>query len=192
MDDRLLRVLAAVAAKELVPDDDRVDLTLVSYRHMDHRDASAISELLQATQVVAGARVRVVGGGHACTRINLHIEGDEADRVWSIWDVLKNRQLMQRAFDAGFRVIFSRRPGSYVNLETQQLHGETKDTGAVLFCSYSHKDQDLQAELKTHFEPLRWEGLLRFWYDGDIDPWCRLRPSNHDALGRSKDHSASR
>lgn len=38
----------------------------------------------------------------------------------------------------------------------------------AIFCSYSHSDEDLRAELFRHLEVLRRSGIIRPWYDGEI------------------------
>jgi len=38
----------------------------------------------------------------------------------------------------------------------------------AIFCSYSHSDEDLRAELFRHLEVLRRSGIIRRWYDGEI------------------------
>ena len=45
-----------------------------------------------------------------------------------------------------------------------------------VFISYSHKDKKLRDELITHLAVLRLQGLIRYWYDGDIVPGTEWEP----------------
>ncbi|HEV2761567.1 MAG TPA: COR domain-containing protein, partial [Pyrinomonadaceae bacterium] len=48
--------------------------------------------------------------------------------------------------------------------------GEAERGGGVrIFYSYSRKDEWLRNELETHLTPLRYQGLIESWYDGDIE-----------------------
>jgi len=38
-----------------------------------------------------------------------------------------------------------------------------------LMCSYSHADATLRAELDIYLAPLKRQGIIVLWYDGDID-----------------------
>lgn len=46
----------------------------------------------------------------------------------------------------------------------------TQRLGLKVFVSYSHKDENLRAELDTHLAPLVREGLLSIWHDRKICP----------------------
>ena len=39
---------------------------------------------------------------------------------------------------------------------------------AQIFCSYSHKDEELRNELEKHLSGLRRQGKISFWYDRRI------------------------
>jgi internalin A len=43
-------------------------------------------------------------------------------------------------------------------------------SGARIFCSYSHKDEDLRAELETHLKLLQRQGVIALWHDRRIPP----------------------
>lgn len=48
-------------------------------------------------------------------------------------------------------------------------HTETLEKPIRLFYSYSHKDEALLLELKTHLAPLRRSGIISEWHDRNID-----------------------
>ncbi len=48
-------------------------------------------------------------------------------------------------------------------------HGATGSPSKV-FCSYSHKDEQLRNEMETHLKVLVQQGLIVTWYDGHIHP----------------------
>lgn len=62
-------------------------------------------------------------------------------------------------------MLITREPSGYANLLTGEVRAEPVKVEASIFCSYSHKDRDLQLQLKRHFEPLRLEGYFATWFD---------------------------
>jgi internalin A len=58
-----------------------------------------------------------------------------------------------------------------VELTPRQENAETTKRHPLrLFCSYSHKDETLRAELDTHLKLLQRLGVLKVWHDRRIDP----------------------
>ena len=54
-----------------------------------------------------------------------------------------------------------------------QARGETAGAVSMMFC-YSHQDEVLLDELKTHLSPLRRQGKVDMWWDRRISPGERL------------------
>lgn len=44
-----------------------------------------------------------------------------------------------------------------------------------LMCSYSHKDATLREELDVYIAPLKRQGIIESWYDGEIQPGAEWR-----------------
>jgi serine protease AprX len=53
--------------------------------------------------------------------------------------------------------------------DTQRARGETDGPISLMFC-YSHQDEVLLDELKTHLSPLRRQGRVDIWWDRRISP----------------------
>ena len=55
-------------------------------------------------------------------------------------------------------------------LENIELPKKQDGAGIKVFVSYSHKDEELRAELDTHLKLLQRTGLIQIWHDRRIPP----------------------
>jgi len=44
----------------------------------------------------------------------------------------------------------------------------TPPTSIEVFYSYAHEDEELVKELQKHLSILKWQGVIRDWYDREI------------------------
>ena len=65
------------------------------------------------------------------------------------------------------------------------LRGQREDRGIRVFCSYSHKDEDLHAELDTHLKLLQRLGVIDLWHDRHIPPGEEWERKIHEELDRA-------
>lgn len=54
-----------------------------------------------------------------------------------------------------------------------------------VFISYSHRDDDLRAELDTHLSVLKRQGVIRTWYDREIGAGEEIDPRIREALEKA-------
>jgi internalin A len=62
---------------------------------------------------------------------------------------------------------------------------EREDRGIRVFCSYSHKDEDLRAELETHLKLLQRQGVISLWHDRRIPPGDEWKKQIDEELNRA-------
>ncbi|HLL73914.1 MAG TPA: COR domain-containing protein [Pyrinomonadaceae bacterium] len=75
-----------------------------------------------------------------------------------------------------------------VEVEAERAHGRAGDErgrAARIFVSYSHKDERLLNELKTHLSPLRRLGLMETWDDREIEAGEDWREKINENLERA-------
>jgi TIR domain len=64
------------------------------------------------------------------------------------------------------------------------VDGIDRETSVEVFCSYSHRDEDLRKEFEAHVALMRRKGLIRIWHDRQIlagDDWAGEIDSHLDS-----------
>lgn len=175
MEDRLTDVIAATMAKDVIerPSSGAL-LDLIAYRTFDKSDIKAVKAFQAAILERLNIKLIVVGGGYGCTRITVTpgeivIKPDKnspeiLQKV--ILALIESEVFREEALKAGFTVVIAHDPYTRIDLRTGQF--ERFEQTLLLFCSYTHEDEEHKSALDKHLSTLKRLGLIRMWHDREI------------------------
>lgn len=176
MQDKLEEVIARSEAKKLVvaPSSDQI-LELISYRTLDKSDIPAIRKFQRVIAEEFKINLVVIGGGYGCTKIAFHLDKASPDEVRIlIQDLLESEVFREEALKVDFEIAIVRNPDARVILKNGKNESLSNNQGILLFCSYSHKDEEHKESLDNHLSALKRQGFVNFWHDRLIsagDQW---------------------
>ena len=172
MYDKLQEVIDRSESRKLValPSSDQI-LELISYRTMDRRDIPAIRNFQRAIAEKFNLNLVVIGGGYGCTKIAFHLDGASPEEVRVlIQQLLENPLFRSEALKVDFEIAIVRNPDARIMLKNGHNESLSNDQGILLFCSYSHRDEEHRKTLDSHLSALKRQGFVRVWHDQLIGP----------------------
>jgi hypothetical protein len=167
MKDKLEEVIALSEAKKLVaiPSSDKV-LELISYRTFDKHDIKAIRRFQAIIAEEFKIQLVVIGGGYGCTKIIFHLDKASPDEVRiMIQELLESSMFREAALNVDFEIAIVRNPDARIVLKNGKSESLSNNQGILLFCSYSHKDEEYKETLNNHLSALKRQGYIKVWHD---------------------------
>ena len=166
MKKKLVEILTAAQERRAIIPPNVSTVELISRRRFTLDEAPKLEAFFISVSEELEIDIKVVGGGHGCTKITITAKADSKKEVKRLLEELFSSDIFaEKAVEVGFDTLLRNEPYAHKTLSSGRLLGELASGGLPIFLSYSNADDEYRDELEKHLSALIRQNLISAWHD---------------------------